>query len=291
MIYQQDNLELMESLSNDSINLIYCDILFGTDRDFKQYQDLSPVKSVIRNFYLPRIKQMHRLLKDSGSIYLQMDTKISHWVRELLDEVFGDSNFRNQITWKREGSKGAKAKSKSFPKNHDIILFYSKTDDYFYKQQFIAYSEDYKKRYFKKDENGEEFIGCPLGTRLSKKTIEELKEEGRIYITSTGGFRYKRFVHELQGIAIGDVWSDIFPVNSMSHEKTGYPTQKPLELMERIISSSSEEGDLVADFFCGSGSFVVQANMMNRRFIACDISEESIEITKKRLTEESEKNK
>jgi len=283
MIVCQDNLELLKTLEENSVDLIYCDILYGTDRDFKEYQDLPTDRKVVDEFYLPRIKEMHRVIKSSGSIYLQMDTKISHWVREMLDSVFGFNNFRNQITWKREGSKGAKSKSKSFPKNHDIILFYSKTKDYYYQQQFTSYSAAYKKKHVKIDEEGREFIDCPLGTRTALRSIEELKEDGRIYTTRKGGYRYKKFLYELEGVAVGDIWDDINPVNSMSKEKTGYPTQKPLELMERIISSSSKEGDLVADFFCGSGSFLLQAKFMNRKFIGCDLSEIAVQISKERI--------
>jgi DNA modification methylase len=179
------------------------------------------------------------------------------------------------IYWPRESSKGAKVKSKSFCKNTDVILFYTKSDNYQFNKIFIPYSDDYIKKRFKTDDKGRRFMDVALGTRLSTSTLEELEEQERIYTTRTDGKRYKKYLEEMSGVAIGDIWSDIYPLNSMSHEKKGYDTQKPIALMDRIIDSSSNEGDLVADFFCGSGSFLVSAQNKKRNYIGCDTSPEA----------------
>lgn len=282
-VFRGDNLEYIKTIDSNSINLIYSDILYGTGRKFKDYQDIKSNKEEVHLFYRERIKEFKRVLKDSGSLYLQMDSRISHWLRDMLDDEFGYSNYRNTIFWKREGSKGAKAKSKSFCKNSDIILFYTKSKEYKFNKLFIPYTEEYIKRYFKKQDDGVLFSDVAMGTRLSTSTLEELELQNRVYTTRTGGKRYKKFLSEMNGKAIGDIWDDISPLNSNSKEKKDYDTQKPVELMDRIVLSSSDEGDLVADFFCGSGAFLVSAKKNKRNYIGCDLSERAVEITKERL--------
>jgi len=132
-----DNLELLLSQPNESVDLIYCDILYGTGRNFGDYQDLKPIRSEIEAHYLPRLKEMHRVLKSTGSIYLQMDTRINHWIRCILDDIFGYENFRNEISWCYAG--GGIPKN-NYPKKHDVILFYSKTENYHFKHQMRNYS-------------------------------------------------------------------------------------------------------------------------------------------------------
>ena len=122
-----DNLDLLKSHPSESVDLIYCDILYGTGRNFGDYQDLKPIRSEIENHYLPRLIEMKRVLKQNGSIYLQMDCKISHWMRILMDEVFGYDNFRNEIVWCYAG--GGIPKN-NYPKKHDVILFYTKSNNY-----------------------------------------------------------------------------------------------------------------------------------------------------------------
>ena len=125
-VFCQDNLELLKSQPDESVDLIYCDILYGTGRNFGDYQDLKPIRSEIEAHYLPRLKEMHRVLKSTGSIYLQMDTRINHWMRILMDDVFGYDNFRNEIIWSYDwGNRTEKWNAK-----HDTILFYSKTNKY-----------------------------------------------------------------------------------------------------------------------------------------------------------------
>ena len=141
--YQQcflsDNLDLMKTVESNTINLIYCDILYGTGRNFGDYQDLKPNRIEIENHYIPRLKEMHRILKPTGSIYLQMDTKINHWMRCIMDDIFGYGNFRSEIAWCYAG--GGIPKN-NYPKKHDVILFYSKSNNFYFKHQMRNYSQN-----------------------------------------------------------------------------------------------------------------------------------------------------
>ena len=223
-----DNLELMKTIEDNTVDLIYADVLFGTGRKFKDYQDLKPIRSEIEAHYIPRIKEMHRILKPTGSIYLQMDTKINHWVRCIMDNIFGYSNFRNEIIWKYGLGRSS---DKQFGKRHDVILFYSKSNFYTYNKQ------------------------------LEEATSQRMKGE------------YKN---------MSDVWIDIPNINNMAKERIGYDTQKPKALIERIIKASSNEGDLVADFYMGSGTTAEVCKDLNRNFIGCDINPRAVEISKSR---------
>jgi DNA modification methylase len=223
-----DNLELLKSQPNESVNMIYCDILYGTGRNFGDYQDLKPIRSEIENHYLPRLIEMKRVLKQNGSIYLQMDCKISHWIRCLMDDVFGYDNFINEIIWKYGlGGSG----KKSFAKKHDNILFYSKSKGYVFN---LLYED---------------------------ATSNKMK-----------GMKKK----------MTDVW-DIPNINNMAKERVDYSTQKPKELIRRFVLASTNEGDVVADYYLGSGTTAKVCQELNRKFIGCDINPKAIEITKCRL--------
>jgi DNA modification methylase len=240
-----DNLELMAEMKDNTVDLIYCDILYGTGRKFADYQDLKPKREVIEEHYIPRIKEMHRILKDTGSIYLQMDTRINHWLRYILDDIFGYDNFLNELVWnytviQKEG--------RYFPRKHDVILFYTKNKKQTFNTQYIPYKKSNKNNGIKSD-NWEE--------------------------------KYKQF--DNRGKAVEDYWNDLPMLNSMSKERTGYNTQKPKALIERIIKASSNEGDLVADFYAGSFTTAEVCKDLNRNFIGCDISEKAVEIGYARL--------
>ena len=182
---------------------------------------------------------MHRVLKSTGSIYLQMDTRINHWMRILMDDVFRYDKFRNEIAWCYAG--GGIPKN-NYPKKHDVILFYSKSDKYYFSHQMRSYSQNGSGR----RSNGDKY-------NLSGET------------------------------PINDWWIDIAPQNTQSKERIGYQTQKPKELIERIIKASSNEGETVADYYLGSGTTAVVCKELNRNFIGCDINPKAIEITNSRL--------
>lgn len=255
--YQQcfcsDNLELMKTIESNTIDLIYCDILYGTGRKFKDYQDLKPIRSEIENHYIPRIKEMHRILKPTGSIYLQMDTRINHWLRCVMDNVFDYSNFRNEIVWCY--STASTPHVKQFPRNHDVILWYSKSNEWVFNKDCIR--EPFKN-------------GKPNGGSKWLKENETLKD-----------WRNKQAD---KGKIPFDWWDKIYKIGT-SFENKGYDTQKPKALIERIIKASSNEGDLVADFYLGSGTTAEICKDLNRNFIGCDINPRAIEIALQRLND------
>lgn len=237
-IYCQDNLELLKTIEDNSIDLIYIDILYGTGRKFKDYQDLKPIRSDIEEHYIPRLIEMHRVLKDTGTIYLQMDTKINHWIRCIMEDIFGYDNMRNEIIWYYNT---APRKKLDFGKRHDIIYRFTKSNNYIFNPIREPYSE-----------------------------------------SAPRGYAKEKYYHQ-DGKVIGDVWQMNILGQNDKKERVGYDTQKPKELIERIIKASSNEGDLVADFYLGSGTTAVSSKELNRRFIGCDINTRAVELTKKRL--------
>jgi DNA modification methylase len=245
--YQQcflsDNLELMNTIGSNTIDLIYCDILYGTGRKFKDYQDLKPIRSEIESHYIPRIKEMHRILKLTGSIYLHMDTRINHWMRILMDDVFGYDKYMNEIAWVYDLADNSKT---NYPKKHDCILFYKKGNEHTFNCNAIRieYDSATKKRY--------------NGTKVGRGNKTELNTLGKVP---------------------NNVWRDI----DIQRNNNIYATQKPKALIERIIKASSNEGDMVADFYAGSFTTAEVCKELNRNFIGCDINPKSLEISKKRL--------
>ena len=235
----------------------------------------------------PRLMLMKEMLSEKGSIYVHIDWHIGAYVKVVLDEIFGKENFRNEIIWKRGTVKGAKAVGNQFARNHDMILYYSKGNDYVYHTQYLPYSEEYiKQRYTKNDNDGRgPYTDQAIGTR-SEESLVEMAKDNRIFITSTGKRRVKYYLSEAKGIAMDDSWNDISEVNSMAKENVGYATQKPEALLERIIKSSSNEGDLVCDFFGGSGTTAAVAERLGRCWITCDIGKPAALVMRKRFIDQ-----
>ena len=250
-----DNLELIKQIDDSSIDLIYCDILYGTGKKFKDYTDLKPQRDIIEEFYIPRIKEMHRILKDTGSIYLQMDYRISHWVRCIMDDIFRYDNFRNKIVW-RYGLGNARTET-NFLDKHDEILYYSKTNEFTWRLQRGEVTPQMKAKYCHWDEDQQNYYMMNKGKKYYLKGGKKLE----------------------------NVWDDIPNMASTSGERVGYDTQKPKELINRIIKVSSNEGDIVADFFCGSGTTGEVAKEIGREYIMCDVNPRAVEISKHRLHE------
>ncbi len=239
------------------------------------------------NWMYENLVAIKSIMSDTASIYVHLDWHIVHYVKILMDEIFGEDNFKNDITWKRQTSSGFKGKT-AMGKNHDNILSYvMDNDDHVYNTEYIPYSEEYIKQRFSHIEtiNGVEkrFKDAFLGTATSPATIEALKTENKIYYTENGGMRLKVYLDEAPGIPLDDIWTDIDAVNSQAEERTDYATQKPEALLERIIKASSNEGMLVADFFGGSGVTAAVANRLGRRFIHNDIGINSIQTARDRL--------
>jgi len=264
-VYHCDNMELMKQIDSDFIDLIYCDILYGTGNKYKEYTDLKADRKVIEDFYIPRVKEMYRILKQAGSIYIHCDWRINHWIRIIMDEIFGFDNAINEIIW---CYKGCARHNNFYQRNHDTILFYSKSENYVWNEPKTNVSERTKKDFQKyADKNGN------ITTEVWRNKYKSIWAQKR-----TG---FNCFITDER-----DWWADIVNVSrdGCKEIKFGkYPTQKPEALLERIIRASSNGGDLVADFFCGSGTTLVVAKRLNRNFIGCDICERAIEITEKRL--------
>jgi adenine specific DNA methylase Mod len=207
-----------------------------------------------------RLKLMHNLLADNGSIYVHCDWRVSPIMRLICDDVFGLSNFQREIIWSFDTKSGYKSAVDNFIRSHDTILFYSKSRSRIFNKQYLPYSEEYKERFKKID------------------------KDGRAYRDDRGS-GVKQYLDELKGISVPDVWSDIksFQQDATSLEYLNYPTQKPEALLERIIKASSNEGDLIADFFCGSGTTAAVAEKLSRKWITTDLGRFSVHTTRKRM--------
>ena len=252
------------------------------------------------NWMYENLMAMKSIMSDEASIYVHLDYHIGHYVKILMDEIFGDDNFRNEIIWKRST---AHNDSTGFANLHDCIFYYTKSSELYFDIPLVPYSQEYIDRYYNKvDENGRKYLDRDLSAKGLKgsgysyswkgkdgywrcpyTTMERLEKENRLYYTTNGTPRYKQYLDEMEGVPAQDLWTDIFAVNSQAEERVDYATQKPEALLERIIKASSNEGMFVADFFGGSGVTAAVANKLGRNFIHCDIGINSIQTARDRL--------
>ena len=296
LIYGDNLLAMQALLAGDAqtglpslrgkVDLIYIDPPFDSKADYRTKislpgTDIQQKPTVIEQFayadtweegtisYLkmicPRLLLMREMLSEKGSIYVHIDWHVGAYVKVLLDEVFGKDYFRNEIIWTYFGFKRSTAKK--FPQKHDIIYSYSRNDDYVWNTQYKPHSPEYIKR-FKKDENG----------RLYRDDVNP-----------TGGGTRIIYLDEVEGDIVDSIWDDIPPVNPVAKERVGYATQKPEKLLERIIKASSNEGDLVCDFFGGSGTTAAVAERLGRRWITCDIGKPASLVMRKRFIDQEVK--
>jgi DNA modification methylase len=252
-----------------------------------------------------RLIELRRVLKPTGSLYLHCDPTASHYLKIILDAIFGPRSFRNEVIWQRTAVKGD-ARTR-FGRNHDVLLFYSASPDLTFNRLSIPHSADYTARFRHDDGDGRgryqdapldspnprpnltyDYRGYPAprnGWRVSLEEMQRLDEEGRLIFPKKPGARIRRklYLGEQEGVPMGDVWSDISPINSQAAERLGYPTQKPLPLLERIIRASSQPGDLVLDPFCGCGTTIDAAQKLERRWIGIDITTLAIDLIDARL--------
>ena len=224
-----------------------------------------------------RLILMRDLLSDDGSIYVHCDWRVNSYLRLVLDEIFGRGNFQNGIIWYYGGPSQTGGR---FPRKYDVLLFYSKSDAAVFNKIHGPLPE-YLYNRARKDPDGRLWVDQRLG-ELSPEKILQMKKEGRVFQTQTGGLRRKQFLDEMQGSQINDVW-EIPVINSQATERVEYATQKPEGLVERIIKASSNEGDLVADFFCGSGTMAAVAEKLNRKWLVSDLGKFAIHTTRKRM--------
>lgn len=251
----------------------------------KMYGDIWDKERYL-NWMYENLMAIKSVMSETASIYVHLDWHIVHYVKILMDEIFGEENFINDVTWKRQTSSGFKGKN-AMGKNHDNILIYGKSEEFVYNTEYIPYSSDYIAQRFTHTEivDGKErrFKDAFLGTATTQDTIDKLKLQNKIYYTETGGMRLKVYMDEAPGIPLDDIWTDISAVNSQAEERVDYSTQKPEALLERIIRASSNEGMLVADFFGGSGVTATVAHKLGRRFIHNDVNINSIQTARDRL--------
>lgn len=354
LLYYGDNLDVLRShVGDESIDLVYLDPPFNSNRDFNTFfaeQDGTRAAAQIRAFedtwhwdaasawafeqfvttaparasqamqafrtllgdndmlaYLammaPRLIELRRILKPTGSLYLHCDPTASHYLKLLLDAIFGIKNFRNEISWQRFS---AKNDSLRFGRSHDVILFYSKSSKYTWNPLFKPLEEETITHNYTMVEEGTgrryqiadltaakaggdvsyEWHGVrPYKGRYwaySREKMDQMLAEGRIIFRSTGMPRLKQYLDEQPGVPLQDIWTDV-RLTTASPERLGYPTQKPEALLERIIRSSSNEGDTVLDPFCGCGTAVAVSQKLRRRWIGIDITHLAISLIKTRL--------
>ena len=296
LIYGDNLLAMQALLAGDAqtglpslrgkVDLIYIDPPFDSKADYRTKislpgTDIQQKPTVIEQFayadtweegtisYLkmiyPRLALMREILSEKGSIYVHIDWHVGAYVKVLLDEIFGKDYFRNEIIWTYFGFKRSTAKK--FPQKHDVIYSFTRNSDYIWNTQYKPHSPEYIKR-FKKDENG----------RLYRDDVNP-----------TGGGCRIIYLDEVEGDIVDSIWDDIPPVNPVAKERVGYATQKPEKLLERIIKASSNEGDLVCDFFGGSGTTAAVAERLGRRWITCDIGKPASLVMRKRFIDQEVK--
>ena len=254
----------------------------------------------------PRLVELRRVLKPTGSLYLHCDPTASHYLKMLLDAIFGPEQFRNEIIWKRSHAHSdARQGSKHFGRVTDTILFYGKTDDAIWTTQFTPYGQTYVDRdYRRADPDGRryridnlqgpggaakgnpyyEVMGVKRYWRYSQEKMAELIRRGRVIQTRPGAVpQYKRYLDEMPGVPVQNLWADLAVLNNRSKEVLGYPTQKPEALLERIVSASSREGDVVLDPFCGCGTTIAVAHRLKRQWVGIDITQAAIVVIKQRF--------
>ncbi|WP_017665569.1 site-specific DNA-methyltransferase [Porphyrobacter sp. AAP82] len=294
--------EVMRSGNSDAFELLRAMRAFLGDNDMMAYLAMMAV----------RLIELHRVLKPTGSLYLHCDPTASHYLKLLLDGVFGAKNYRNEIVWKRQ-SAHSDAKHK-FSDVSDTILFYAKSPKVVFRPQFAQHDPDYVSKFYRFDDHdgrgpyrlGDaaspnprpnmmyEWMGYSYpakGWRYQRETMQRLHDEGRLHypLRPDGSpdfskrISLKRYLAEQDGSIVTNIWSDISPLHSQTAERLGYPTQKPLALLERIISASSGEGDVVLDPFCGCGTAVHAAQKLGRAWIGIDVTHLAIGLIEKRM--------
>jgi DNA modification methylase len=321
VIYCGDNLEKLRSMPTGMVDLIYIDPPFNSNRNYeifwgetkekRAFDDRHASTEAYIEFMRPRCVELRRVLKDTGSFYYHCDWHADAYVRVMLDQIFGETGFNTHVVWRRTTAKSQSFKT--FPNNHDSILFYTKGKGHTFNRQFTPHSQERIDKHYssiergtgrryslgdltgeglRNGETGKVWRGFDPGSigrhwSTGPETLEEYDREGRVYWPGTGGFpRYKRYLDEQPGSCLDSIWTDIPPINARAAERIGYPTQKPLPLLERIIKASSDKDDIVLDAFCGCGTALVAAQNLERRWIGIDISPTACRVMAKRLEDD-----
>jgi DNA modification methylase len=319
VVYCGDNLDQLAKVPDASIDLIYIDPPFNSNRNYevfwyekremRSFDDRHGSTQVYIDFMRPRCEQLYRVLKPTGTLYYHCDWHACHYVKVMLDQIFGEQGFVNEIIWKRQSAHNdAKQGSKHLGRVHDTLLMYAKGPEYYFKHLYRPYDPEYVQKFYRyvESETGRryqlgdlgapgndspskgnphyEFLGVTRYWRYSKENMEKLYQEGRIVQTKAGTVpRLKRYLDEGKGVPLGSVWDDIGPVQGVSREHIPFPTQKPLRLLERIIEISSEPNDIILDAFCGCGTALEAAQNSGRQWIGIDVSPTACRVMAKRI--------
>jgi len=352
-VFTHDNLPIMRGMNSETVDLIYLDPPFNSNANYAapigsaaagaEFKDTWTLQDIDvawldlleakqpalyrviqaaltdsdRSYLIymaMRLLEMRRLLKPTGSIYLHCDPTMSHYLKLVMDAIFGRENYRNEITWKRRhGFSSAVHRSNRFGICTDIVLFFAASSAAeftpLYSKDGPAYQE-YIDRYFRLvDEHGRRYQATSLtnpayrpnliyeykdyqppanGWMITKEKMAEWDKEGRIHFpkNKSGRLRRKSFADELKGMPIQNLWDDIQQIGAHSSERTGYPTQKPRALLDRIIKASSNEGDVVLDPFCGCATTLVAADRLARRWVGIDVSPKAVELVTQRIKDD-----
>lgn len=354
-IFSNDNLPVLRGIDTESIDLIYLDPPFNSNRNyaapigseaagaaFKDTWTLSDVDNAwhgeiadrqpalyqaihaaelthgkgMKSYLIMmavRLLEMQRVLKKTGSIYLHCDPTASHYLKVTMDSIFRKRNFRSEITWKRTTStqKGSQHRSLRWGNNADMLLYYAASSSTSLRPERELTEVEILKKFKHVDENGQRYYNdsshiwstpnmgerpnlCyewrgfvnphPSGWRLSKERLEEEYQKGNIVIRPDGKLERRKYLRDYKGASYGNIWNDVLP--PAREERTGYPTQKPVALLERIIKASSNEGDVVLDPFCGCATTCVAAERLQRQWIGIDISPKAVDLVRVRLENE-----
>ena len=314
VIYYGDNLEHLGRMSDACVDLIYIDPPFNSNRNYevfwgetkekRAFEDRHESTRAYIDYMRPRCVELARVLKKTGSFYYHCDDHASHYVKVMLDQILGESRFLAEVIWKRTG---ARSDAQGWNQVHDTLFVYDGGGEPTWNPQYDAYTDEYlDDKYSHKEPAGRRYMldnmtspnprpnmmyewkGYPYpekGWRYSKETMARLDAGGRIWYPGDTAKRprLKRYLDEMPGIPMGSVWTDISPLNSQAAERLGYPTQKPLALLDRIISASSNKNDIVLDAFCGCGTALVSAEKLGRQWIGIDVSPTACRVMAKRI--------
>ena len=347
-IWTGDNLDILRGLNSETVDLIYLDPPFNSNRDYEAPVGTSAAGTAFKDTWTLsdldvawmgiiadehpalhrtieaaglthgksmqsylcmmaiRLLEMRRVLKQTGSIYLHCDPTANHYLKLIMDSIFGAEQFRSQIVWRRTNAKGLAFKG--YPNNADLLLYYSRSDEFTWNRPFRPHDPSYVEKFYKhiEPETGRryqldnlvnpnpdrpnltyEFLGVTRVWRWTRERMQEAYEQGLVVQQRPGAVpRFKRYLDEMQGNPIDTLWDDISPIAAKSPERTGYPTQKPLALLERIIQASSNPGDIVLDPFAGCATACVAAEKLDRLWVGIDLSRMAYTLVQERLAKE-----
>ena len=343
-----DNLEIMRGMNSESVDLIYLDPPFNSNRDyaapigskaagaaFKDTWTLSDIDEAwhgeiadrdptlyaiidaaghahgkgMKSYLIMmavRLMEMRRILNETGSVYLHCDSTARHYLKALMDAIFGQTNFRSDITWRRTNAKGLSFKG--YPNNADSLLYYSKGEKFTWNRPFRPYDPNYVNKFYKyvEPKTGRrytladltnpnlnrpnltyEFLGVTRVWRWTKEKMHKSYDDGLVVQLKPGSVpRLKRYLDEMKGVPVDIIWDDIKSIQAKAKERTGYPTQKPLALLDRVINASSNHNDVILDPFCGCATACIAAEKNIRAWVGIDISPKALELVKIRMRQE-----